>query len=429
MTAGTADVTWTPRRIRKTALTTMIVLLFAYAVDYIDRFSISMALPSIGQEFGLGKTAQGLLVTVFALVYMVSQIPAGFLADRYGARRPMLITLVLWSVFTAATGTAGTFGMLLVIRGLFGVCQGCFPAASLKAVSERTTPANRATATGVVLSASGIGAGLAPLIVGPLLMAVGWRHTFFWIAGCGAVIGIAMWAMLPRALPEHLSRLPREVAPTPEISRVQVLKSLHVWKFALLFCVMNMLGYGLVTWVPSYLIEDRHLSMDQTGVLAAIPMLVSIGTTILGGWLFDRYFHDRARWYLVSIATATVVLLVLMVSASSTTEFTVYETLASGVFSMAMMCIFGLPFRVLPPALIGVGSGVMNFGGQVAGVIAPVAMGWLADKFSYGAAFGFLIGTTLLTVVIAFWVPQNAAQFTFPGAQGGKPVLAPAENR
>jgi MFS family permease len=413
MTAVVNEDTWTARRINRTALITMTVMVFAWSIDYIDRFSIGMALPLIGREFGIGKTEQGWLVTVFALVYMACQIPAGFLADRFGARGPMLVTLVAWSVFTALTGMAGTFGMLLVVRGLFGVCQGLFPAASFKAVAERTTPANRATSAGVMLSASGIGSGVAPLIVGPLLMAVGWRHTFFWMAGVGAVIGVVVWAFLPKALPVALSSLPRTEAKTPEVSRKQLLKSPVIWKFTLLFCTTNMLSYGLITWVPSYLLEARGLTLTQTGVASAIPMLVSIGTTILGGWLFDRYFHDHGRWYLGSVALVTVVLLVLMVNAGSTVQFTVYETLAFGVFGLATMGVFGLPLRVLPTALTGIGMGVMNFGGQVAGAVAPLAMGWLAETFSYTAAFGFLIGSTLVTVVLAFWVPQNPAQFAF----------------
>ncbi|ALG09823.1 MFS transporter [Kibdelosporangium phytohabitans] len=414
--------TWTARRVNRTAVITMVVMVFAWSVDYIDRFSMGMALPMIGAEFDLSKTEQGWLVTVFALVYMVCQIPAGFLADRYGSRGPMLVTLLLWSAFTAMTGMAGTFGALLVIRGLFGVCQGLFPAASFKAIAERTTPANRATVTGVMLSAGGIGAGLAPLIVGPLLMAVGWRHTFFWMAGVGALIGVVVWAILPKALPESLSSLPRDEVRTPEVSRKQVLKSPVIWKFTLLFCVTNMLNYGMITWVPSYLLEARGLSLSQTGVLAAIPMLVSIGTTILGGWLFDRYFHDRGRWYLGPIALVTAVLLTLMVTADSTAEFTLYETLALAVFGMATMAVFGLPLKVLPTAVTGIGMGVMNFGGQVAGAVAPVAMGWLADAFSYAAAFGFLIGTTLIAAAMAFWVPQTPAQFTFSPASPSKGV-------
>ncbi|SDY09166.1 Sugar phosphate permease [Amycolatopsis xylanica] len=415
-TAGSEQDTaelWTTRRVNRTALLTMVVMLFAWSVDYVDRFSISMALPLIGQEFQVGKTEQGWLITVFALVYMVCQIPAGYLADRFGSRGPMLVTLIMWSVFTALSGMAGTFGLLLVIRGLFGVCQGCFPAASIKAIAERTTPENRATTTGVMMAAGGVGAGIAPLIVGPLLLAVGWRHTFVWIAACGVILGVVVWAILPKPLPARLSENRKETQAPQGISRKQVLRSPMIWKFALLFCVSNMLAYGLVTWVPSYLVEVRHLPLDQTGVYAAIPMLVGIGTTILGGWLFDKYFHDKARWYLAVVSIVTAVLLALMVNAGGTVEFTVYETLAVGVSSLATMAVFGLPLRVLPPAVAGLGAGIMNFGGQVAGAIAPVVMGLLADHFSFTAAFGFLIVTTVLTAVVAFWVPQHAGQFSF----------------
>ncbi|MGW1410068.1 hypothetical protein [Streptomyces sp. NPDC002403] len=76
----------------------------------------------------------------------------------------------------------------------------------------------------------------------------------------------------------------------------------------------------------------------------------------------------------------------------------------------------GLPRRALPTTTTGLGTGIMNFGGQVAGVVAPVAMGWPADTFSYSAAFGFFVITTLPTVVTALWVPQRVEQFTFPTA-------------
>lgn len=75
----------------------------------------------------------------------------------------------------------------------------------------------------------------------------------------------------------------------------------------------------------------------------------------------------------------------------------------------------GLPRRALPTTTTGLGTGIMNFSGQVAGVVAPVAMGWLADTFSYSAAFGFLVITTLLNAVTALWVPR-VEQFTFPTA-------------
>ncbi|GAA0532562.1 MFS transporter [Saccharopolyspora subtropica] len=411
--SATLDPAPAANRVRRTAYLTIVVLLLAWTIDFVDRFAISMAMPFIGEEFGLSKTMQGLLFTTFSVVYLLCQVPAGYLADRFGARGLMLTTLVLWSAFTGLTGLMGTFAGLLAVRALFGASQGCFPPASFKAVAERTTPKNRGTVTGVVMSASGFGPGIAPLIVAPLIAAAGWRSSFLWLAACGAAIGVLLWALLPRPLPAALTRAVDAAGRTTTASRREVLRSLQVWKFAALFCAMNLLVSGLVSWVPSYLLESRNLSIQTTGVLAAIPMLVTVGTTILGGWLFDRFFHDRIRWFLVPIVAVTAIFLALMLTASSAVQFTVYETIALGVASLGSMCLFGLPMRVLPTEHAGIGMGMLNLGGQVAAAIAPLLMGWLVDRFSYTAAFGLLVATTAVGAVIACWLPQRPAQFGF----------------
>ncbi|WP_433518956.1 MFS transporter [Nonomuraea sp. CA-143628] len=395
--------------VRKTATLTVGLLMGVWVVDYIDRVMMAVALPFIGAEFDLTKTEQGALITVFALVYLLCQIPGGLLADRLGARRLLLVSLTLWSAFTALTGLAWGLVALLVIRALFGVGQGIFPGASFKALSERTTPARRATAAGAMLAATQLGAGLAPLVVAPLLLAFGWRPTFWVTAAAGVAIGLLLWALLPPPLPAELNGSSDLSRPAPPPA--SVLRAPTVWKFAALFCATNMLGYGMITWVPSYLLEARGVSLLNTGLYAAIPGLVMTGTIILGGWLFDRYFHDRGRLFVIPLLLCTAVLLVLMLRAETAAGFTLFQTLAMAVAGLSMMGILGMPVRALPPAVIGSGMGVVNVGGQVAGVLAPVLMGWLVDHYSYTAAFGLLIGTTVLGALIAMVVPQRVDQF------------------
>ncbi|MFG1964706.1 MFS transporter [Nonomuraea sp. NPDC049028] len=400
--------------VRKTATLTVGLLMGVWVVDYIDRVMMAVALPFIGAEFALTKTEQGALITVFALVYLLCQIPGGLLADRVGARRLLVVSLALWSAFTALTGLAWGLGALLVIRALFGVGQGIFPGASFKALSERTTPARRATAAGTMLAATQLGAGLAPLVVAPLLLAFGWRPTFWVTAAVGALIGLLLWALLPPPLPAELNGSGDLTRPAPPPA--SVLRAPAVWKFAALFCATNMLGYGMITWVPSYLLEARGVSLLNTGLYAAIPGLVMTVTIILGGWLFDRYFHDRGRLFVIPLLLCTAVLLVLMLRAETAAGFTLFQTLAMAVAGLSMMGILGMPVRALPPAVIGSGMGVVNVGGQVAGVLAPVLMGWLVDHYSYTAAFGLLIGTTVLGALIAMVVPQRVDQFHLTAA-------------
>ncbi|WP_433412781.1 MFS transporter [Microtetraspora malaysiensis] len=402
--------TLAPAQIRRTATVTVGLLMGVWVIDYVDRVMMAVALPFIGEDFALTKTEQGWLITAFSLVYLLCQIPGGILADRFGARRQLMVSLLLWSVFTALTGIAWGLASLLVIRALFGVGQGLFPGASFKAIAERTTPTVRATAAGAMLASNQLGAGVAPLIVAPLILVLGWRHTFWVTAAAGVAIGVLLWKLLPKALPAHLNG--SDIVHDKGLGLGTVMRSSSVWKFAALFCATNMLGYGLITWVPSYLLEERGISLINTGVMSAIPGLVMCATVFLGGWLFDRFFHDRARLFVIPLLLVTAVLLVLMLMADSAVGFTVYQTLAMGVAGLSSMGILGMPVRALPPAVIGSGMSVVNVGGQIAGVLAPVLMGFLVDRFSYTVAFGLLIATTVLGALIALIVPQRPEQFS-----------------
>ncbi|WP_063890736.1 MFS transporter [Sciscionella sediminilitoris] len=398
---------WDTHRIARTAVVTGVVLLLAWIIDYVDRYAISMALPSIGEEFGLSKTMQGMLVTVFALAYMAVQLPAGLLADRFGGRALMLITLFAWSVFTALTGMAATVAVLLMMRTLFGLSQGCFPAAAFKALAQRTTPQRRAGLTGLMLSAAGIGSALGPLVVAPMLGALGWRSMFLWIAGCGLLLGILLWAVLPRPLPARLS------ASTPgsePVSRRQVFASRPVWVLAALFFAMNVIMMGLTTWVPSYL-RAQHVSLAETGVLTSIPMVGETVAVLFGGFLFNRFFVHRARWYLVGLGLLSAALLALMVLVGGTTGFSVFETLALIAHGLSYAAFMGLPMRILPPEHAGLGMGVVNFGGQLAAVLTPLWMGAVADAFSFTASFGLLAVGGLLAAGIALFLPKGDTSF------------------
>ena len=402
-----------PSRVRRIGLTTGVILMLAFSVDYIDRFAVSMVLPSIGKEFHLSATLQGLLVSAFAVVYMLCQIPAGVVADRLGARVLLLTTLVLWSGFTLATAFATSFALLLLVRAMFGASQGFFPAATFKTIAERTTPNNRGSVTGLMMSASGIGTGLTPLIMAPLLVAYGWRGSFMWLAAAGAIIGLMLWLAIPRPLPAHLRDDQGGAAKPSPRARRAVLRSPQVWMLAGVFCAYDFVVYGLITWVPSYLQEGKGISIGQTGVLASIPLLVTFVTTILGGWLFDRYFQARPRPYLFVTTLVSGIFLIPMALAGSAGSFIVFETIASGVGGLGSMALVGLPMRVLPSSLTGSGMGVFNFGGQVAGLSAPLLLGIAVDNFSYGAAFGLLALASLVAAGLSLRMPDRPEAFSF----------------
>ncbi|GAA5117869.1 MFS transporter [Pseudonocardia adelaidensis] len=394
----------------RTSTITIALLMGVYVIDYIDRVMIGVALPFLGADLGLDKTQQGLVVSAFAIAYMVFQVPGGLLADRFGARPLLVTSLVAWSVFTAATGLAGGLVALLAVRALFGVAQALFPGASFKALAERTPPGIRNRSAGLMLASNSLGAGIAPLLVAPIIVAIGWRHAFWVVALGGVVLGLLMWRLLPPPLPREVTELDAAAAgAAPRVGPGQVLRSGAVWRYAALFACFNMLNYGMITWVPSYLYEARGLSLVAAGLSSAVPLLITAVSAVVGGWLMSRWFDDRARLLVVPVLAVSAVLLVLMLRAESTTAFTVFQSLAMAFSGLATIGILGMPIRALPRELIGSGMGLVNTGGQVAGVLAPLVMGWLAEEFDFGAAFGFLVATTVAAALIALVTSSRPA--------------------
>ena len=163
--------------------------------------------------------------------------------------------------------------------------------------------------------------------------------------------------------------------------------------------------------------DVRHLNVSNSGILTSIPFFVGTAGTVIGGLLFDRLFHDRPRWLIVPAMAFTGIFLWIMIHAGSAWQFILYEALAVGALSLTFMPIYGMPLRLLPREVVGVGSGLVNFGGQMAGAFTPFIMGALADAFSFTAAFLFLLLGVAIAIVAAMLSPQTKAEFNM--ALGG----------
>ncbi|MFB6852832.1 MFS transporter [Streptomyces sp. NPDC056341] len=414
-------------RLDRGARITVALLFGAWLIDYVDRLVINLALPSIGKEFDLSRAEQGLAVSAFFLAYAACQIPGGMLADRFGARRVTCWALLIWSAFTALTGFAGSFAILLVVRFLFGAAEGIFPGASMKAITERTTPGQRMGANGVVQSANAIGAVAAPLIAAPLITHFGWRSAFFTVAG----VGVFVYAAVRLWLPEPLAQATEHSAPAVRGGARIVLRSPAMWGFAAMFFGYDIIVWGLNTWVPSYLSQERGISLTSAGALAVIPAAAAAGAVIVGGRLADRLEGHHRKIVVPSMSVAGVAL-VLMATASSTGAFIMWMTVATASSSLSYMPVYAVPLRSLPPELTGAGAGLITFGGQFAGVIAPTAMGLLADSMGFGAAFGFLVLGAVLAGVVAVVTPQDTVSFRrslrLPQPADGIPNPRPVES-
>ncbi|MFE6900562.1 MFS transporter [Streptomyces sp. NPDC057717] len=397
--------------------TTVVLLFAAWFIDYVDRLAIASILPTIGEEFDLNLGRQGLLVSSFFVAYAACQIPGGMLADRFGAKRVTCWALLAWSLFTALTGLAWSFTALLMVRFAFGAAEGVFPSASMKALVERTSVAERMGAQGMIMSSNSLASVAAPLAVPPLAAMVGWRWAFMLSAGVGVLVFLAVrqWLPAPRKRIEDTAGN----VPLREVLRIGVL-----WRFSLMLFGYSALMWGLSTWIPTYLSTERGLSLTSAGALVAVPSLAGAVGTLLGGRLSDR-FEGHHRKVIVPAMSVAAPALCLMALSPSLPESVACGTVAIFAASLCYMPIFAVPLRSLAPELVGVGSAVIVFGGQVAGMVVPPVLGAIADAVSFEVAFAVLALGPVIAAALALLTPQDTESFTAALNQRTPPVRLP----
>ena len=185
--------------LEKKVRSVLLALLFlGWALGNLDRYLMNYAIVYIGKDLSLTNTETGLVLSSFFLGYAIMQLPGGILADRFGAKRVLLIAVIVWSIFTGLTAIAWSLGILLVIRFLFGIGEGGFQPSASKLITTHYPENERSKVMSIMLSSSAIMAMLVPIISAVLLITIGWR-AFFVIAGIiGVIIVILYWKVVPK---------------------------------------------------------------------------------------------------------------------------------------------------------------------------------------------------------------------------------------
>lgn len=272
-------------------------LLLAYIFNFLDRTILSILAAPIKADLGLTDTQFGAISGLaFALLYSILAIPLAMLADR--TRRSWVIggALAVWSAFTAACGTAASYGQLFMYRLGVGVGEAGGVAPSYALIADYFPPERRARA--LAIFSLGVPLGLAGgTLIGAYLAAwIDWRAAFVAMGVAGIVLApIMLWAV----------RDPRPRAAAPVTGGPGLWKTFPIvaakptfWLMAFAASCSSLAGYGLAAWVPSIMIRSFGFSLTQTGqYLASLYLIGGTAGVFAGGWLADRLGQADRRWY------------------------------------------------------------------------------------------------------------------------------------
>jgi MFS family permease len=349
----------------------VLALVFSAAmITYLDRVCLSVAAPSMQLDLGLTRVQMGYVFSIFNLAYGLSEVPTGWLGDRWGQRLMMLRIVGGWSLFTMLTGAVRGYTSLLVTRFLFGCAEaGAFPTLS-RALSRWFSPDQRSRANGVMWTGARLGGAIAPALAAPMVVWMGWRWTFAVFGLIGAAWCIA-WMHWYRDHPAGAA-VQRTTAPVP-------------WRALLtngtllaLFWAYFASGFGFqffVTWLPTFLMKEHGLTLQRSGIYSALPLLAGAAGCLAGGVLADRLGR---RLVAVCGFLFSAVAFVSSVYAGSGEWAIIGLVLAAGLHDVTLPAAWATCVDV-GGKFGGTASGYMNLASSISGTLAPIAAAWLAE--------------------------------------------------
>ena len=269
-------------------------------VTYLDRACIGAMAQQIAAEFSLDEAQMSWVFTAFIVSYALFEIPTARWADRRGARAVLTRIVGWWSVFTIVTAGAFNYVSLLVTRFLFGAGEaGAWPCVA-RVMSRWVPRRSRGTAKGIFFAGAYASAALTTAIVTPLLAHTNWR-TILVAFGCVGFVWIIAWHRWFRDEPTaHPAANEAECAlmvadRPPEVPMPRgwdFWRSLLRQRNVLLLCVAYMPNcatfYFCITWLPTYLMKRHGFEKAELGIVAALPLALSIVTQFLGGFFSDQ---------------------------------------------------------------------------------------------------------------------------------------------
>ena len=362
----------------------LMVLAVVSLFNSMDRFVLSVLIEPIRTELALSDTQMGLLSGLaFSLFFAVFGIPLARLADRGHRVRLLAAVVALWSLMTALSGAAQNFIQMFLTRAGVGVGEaGCMPA-SHSLLGDHFPAERRAFALGVFQGGGGVGTMLGLILAGLIAQAYGWRWTFILIGLPGVLLAALVWKTLIEPREDQPVAMARERDGVGIALAVRTLVGRPTYRQILLAFMFTVSGlYGLIQWLPTFMIRSHDLNMGQVGLWygPTFGLGIIIGT-FAGAVVAPKWIERDRRWelwwpavaYLISVPLFVWMFLTSNVQLVFALLFlgTLIGTTGQGPLMASIQSVAGSNLRAMAISIV-----------LAAGVVGQITGPFLAGLFS-----------------------------------------------
>ncbi len=378
----------------------LILLFFGWCVGNLNRFSINYAILGISKDFVLSASTQGFIMSSFFLGYALMQVPGGWLADKFGPKKVLVSSILIWSLFAAFSGMAWSSSSLIAFRFLLGLSLGAFYPTAVKTISQVFPRNEQGKAISIFLVSGVIISVISSILFAWIIGKMGW-HALFYIIAITGVIMAAFYLPLLKLPVITQNGVETQNNTKPKNSALnQIIKDPFIWSMFLAgFCV-SLITWGINSWIPTYLVQARHLSLMAAGKWQMMPAILGLFAMLASGFISDKLKTKTVRILTMVLSILVAFSIFIMYRTSSLTLFFVLEGITIACVTALFVIINSMIMKQFSSKVTGSAIGLVNFGSQAGSFTAPFVIGIIVDanKGSFDMTFLFLTVIGILCI-------------------------------
>ncbi|WP_066889121.1 MFS transporter [Clostridium nigeriense] len=352
----------------------------------LDKSMIGFTADKLISTYGFTKAEMGNLSSVFYVSFILVTIPGGWLVDRFGYKKFVVVSLSILMVFSFIFGNVSGLFAILFLRFLVGFGQAGYTNGAPKIISDNFAPEQCAKVQSIVIATAGIG-GILASTVGQSIINVNWHYAYYMLAA-GYLVALVLVAIFLKDKKVANTEIKEKAQPAEKVGFFDAWKDKNTLLLAVAVLFSNLVGVAMMFWLPNVFhvnFDIQNSSMLST-VMVGFYVVMTIATAISGS-VITKYFKGKEQKFIFWASIITAICIVIFIAAP------IYQVAIAALYvsdftmMIAFSALLSIPYQLVPRKIIGSAFAVLNIGAFVGGIISPQLVSAFAKSDSYFFSF------------------------------------------
>ena len=352
----------------------------------LDKSMIGFTADKLISTYGFTKAQMGNLSSVFYVSFILVTIPGGWLVDRFGYKKFVVVSLTILMVFSFLFGNVSGLFAILFLRFLVGFGQAGYTNGAPKIISDNFAPEQCAKVQSIVIATAGIG-GILASTVGQSIININWHYAYYMLAA-GYLVALVLVVIFLKDKKAANTGVKEKAQPAEKVGFFDAWKNKNTLLLAIAVLFSNLVGVAMMFWLPN--VFHVNFNIENSSMLSTIMVgfyIVMTIATAISGSVVTKYFKGKEQKFIFWLSIITAICIVVFIAAP------IYQVAIAALYvsdftmMLAFSALLSIPYQIVPRKIIGSAFAVLNIGAFVGGIISPQLVSAFAQADSYFFSF------------------------------------------